>query len=287
MIINSIRRAVLRALSLAPIATPLVASATKTRMPVLFIGHGTPMNAVADNSFTQALSAAAQKLPRPLAILVVSAHWLTPGATAVLGVDKPQTIHDFGGFPDALYQIQYPALGHPALAKRAAELIVPRADLRRDWGLDHGTWSVLLHLYPQADIPVFQVSIDMHKGGAYHWEVGKALAQLREEGVLIVGSGNIVHNLRRLTPGRNLELVSTQAWAQSFDDVAAAAMGQREDARLQQYQGLPGAQLAVPTPDHYFPLLYALGAAHDDGPPVTLFEGFQSGTISMRCLRFG
>lgn len=284
---NSIRRAVLRALAIAPLTTPFVASAAKPRMPVLFIGHGSPMNAVANNSFTQALSTAGQKLPRPRAILAVSAHWLTPGATAVLGVDKPQTIHDFGGFPDALYQVQYPALGHPGLAKRAAELIVPRADLRLDWGLDHGTWSVLRHLYPQADIPVFQVSIDMHKAGAYHWEVGKALAPLREEGVLIVGSGNIVHNLRRTTPGRQLELVATQPWAQHFDDATVAALGQREDLRLQQYLSLPGAQLAVPTPDHYFPLLYALGAAHDDGPPTHLFEGFQSGTISMRCLRFG
>lgn len=260
------------------------APAKRSLMPALFLGHGSPMNAIADSEFTRALQLLGESLPPPRAILAVSAHWLTEGQTAVLGVERPQTIHDFGGFPDELHSIRYPAAGHPGLAARTAALIKGGA-VRGDWGLDHGTWSVLRHVYPQANIPVFQLSIDMTKPGAYHLAVGKAIAGLREQGVLIMGSGNIVHNLRR-TQRLPESANASQAWAQEFDGAVQGALSQREDARLASYASLPSAQLAVPTPDHYWPLMYVLGAASRAGPPETIYQSFQAGTISMRCLQF-
>ncbi len=256
-------------------------------MPVLFIGHGSPMNAIRNNGFTQALGVWGARLPRPTAILVVSAHWLTRGTTGVTMQAKPPTIHDFSGFPPALHQMQYPAPGHPALAEAAMQLMkTGKAAPSNDWGLDHGTWTVLHHLYPKADVPVFQVSIDYNQGGAYHLAVGRELAALREQGVLIVGSGNIVHNLRATVRDAPDSVMAAREWAQQFDDVAKAALAARDAQALAQYRDLHvSATMAVPTPDHYWPLLYAVGAAGAVAP-TTVFEGFQGGTISMRCLQF-
>lgn len=284
---DPIRRLMLKLGPLLALAPAARAAPSRKRMPVLFIGHGTPMNALADNDYTRVLRATSMQFQRPRAIVVVSAHWQTDWVTSVMANEQPRTLYDFGGFPPELYQVEYPAPGAPALAARARDLMGPAAKLSTSWGLDHGTWSVLTHLYPAANIPVVQVSIDMMQVGDYHWRVGQALAELREQGVLIVGSGNIVHNLRMTDSRLPDSPVASRSWAQRFDDAVATALAQRDDKRLKEFLQLPHARDAAPTPDHYWPLVYALGAAHDDGPPATLFEGFQSGTISMRCLRFG
>jgi 4,5-DOPA dioxygenase extradiol len=261
------------------------------RMPVLFVGHGSPMNAIRDNDFSQALRAWGRRLQRPSAILVVSAHWLTPGLTAVGVQERPKTIHDFGGFPKALFDIQYPAPGAPFFAREAASL-VRRAKVQTtvDWGVDHGTWSVLHHLYPAADVPVFQLSINYGQPAAFHHAVGRELAALRSKGVLIVGSGNVVHNLRATDRIEGTQPTASRPWAQTFDDAVKNALAQRDDMGLVNYQRLGGnaASMAVETPDHYFPFLYALGASDSSREvPQTVFEGFHSGTLSMRCLQFG
>lgn len=285
---DPVRRLMLKLAPLLALPTCALAAPTRIkRMPVLFIGHGSPMNALADSEYTRTLRTTGMRLPRPRAILVVSAHWQTDWVTNVLANERPETLHDFGGFPPELSRVEYPAPGAPDFAAAARDLVGDAAKLSTDWGLDHGTWSVLKHLYPAANVPVFQVSIDMMQVGAYHWNVGKALSELREQGVLIVASGNIVHNLRMTESGVPDEPVARRSWAQGFDDQVAAALGQRDDKRLQAVQTLQFSREAVPTPDHYWPLLYALGAAYNDGPPATLYDGFQSGTISMRCLRFG
>jgi 4,5-DOPA dioxygenase extradiol len=258
------------------------------RMPVLFIGHGSPMNALRDTPFTRQLAEWGRALPRPAAILSVSAHWLTRGSTGVGVQARPRTIHDFGGFPQALFDQQYPAPGHPVLA-RAAAAVVRQAKVqpREDWGLDHGTWTVLKHLFPQADVPVFQLSIDYDQGPHYHYAIGRELAALRSQGVLILGSGNIAHNLRMIDRDSADGLMATRPWAQQFDAAAWQALAGRDDAALIDYRRLPGAAQAVATPDHYFPLLYSLGAAGAGEAVATRHMGFQSGTISMRCLQFG
>ncbi len=258
------------------------------RPPVLFIGHGSPMNAINDNGFTRTLATWGQALPRPKALLVVSAHWLTPGQTRVGTQAQPRTIHDFGGFPQALFDIQYPAPGHPKLAQAAVDSLkrVPAAGAE-DWGLDHGTWSVLRRMWPAADIPTFQVSIDYAQPARFHLAVGRDLAALRDQGVMIIGSGNIVHNLRATERQAADSLSATQPWAASFDRYVASALAQA-DAEALLMPRLPAATVttAVPTPDHYFPLLYAVGAAGSDSLR-TVFEGFQAGTLSMRSLQFG
>ena len=276
---------------LTPLSEALARSAPVPagKMPVLFIGHGSPMNAVSSNTFTHTLSSWGSKLTKPAAILVVSAHWLTRGTTEVTVNDRPRTIHDFSGFPAALQEMQYPAPGHPAMAAEAAALVrTGKAQLTDQWGLDHGTWTVLHHLFPQADVPVFQVSIDYDQPAAYHYAVGRELAALRDKGVLIIGSGNIVHNLRATVRGAPEGLMATRDWAQQFDDVVKKALLARDDQALLNYQQLhASAKMAVPTPDHYWPLLYALGAAQGGAVPMQMYEGFQSGTLSMRCLQFG
>lgn len=261
------------------------------RMPVLFIGHGSPMNAIQDNAFSRFLRGWSAQLPRPKAILVVSAHWLTPGATAVGAQERPKTIHDFGGFPQPLFDMQYPAPGSPALA-REAMTVVKRAKVQptQEWGLDHGTWTVLHHVYPAADIPVFQLSIDYDKPAAFHHAVGRELAALRDKGVLIVGSGNVVHNLRATDRIEGLSPTASRPWAQAFDDAVKQALATRNDFGLVNYTRLAGdaAATAVQTPDHYYPFLYALGASDAAGEKaVSVFEGFQAGTLSMRCVQFG
>ena len=257
------------------------------RMPVIFIGHGSPMNAIRDNPFTRALNAWGKALPRPAAILSVSAHWITPGATAVGVQAKPATIHDFRGFPRELQEMQYPAPGAPVFAQQSAALVRQTLAMpTEEWGLDHGTWTVLHHLYPQADVPVFQLSIDYDKPGAYHYAIGRELSSLREKGVLILGSGNVVHNLRATERGAP-EGPATRAWAQSYDEAVKKALAERDDKRLIAWESLdPAVQMAVPTPDHYFPFLYSLGASAGEAPR-TVFQGFHSGTLSMRCVQFG
>jgi 4,5-DOPA dioxygenase extradiol len=256
------------------------------RLPVLFLGHGSPMNAIEDNEWSRALRALAPRLPRPRAILCVSAHWFVP-ATRVGANERPETIHDFGGFPPELYAVEYPAPGDPALARRVVELCGPaRATLGTDWGLDHGAWSVLRHLFPAADVPVVQLSVHDGLPPAAHLALGQALAPLRDEGVLLVGSGNLVHNLgdalRRHARGDH----STPEWARAFDaDVAGAVEAHEPGVLVRALEGETG-RLAHPTPDHYLPLLYAAGAA-GDGPVHFPVTGFDLGSLSMRSIRFG
>jgi 4,5-DOPA dioxygenase extradiol len=277
--------------ALSTLAEAVVSPVAARRMPVLFIGHGSPMNAIQDNEFTRFLRAWNQQFAPPKALLVVSAHWLTPGATLVGVQSRPKTIHDFGGFPQPLFDMQYPAPGAPEFA-REAMAVVRRAQVQptEEWGLDHGTWCVLHHLYPAADVPVFQLSIDYDKPAAFHHAVGRELAALRDKGVLIVGSGNVVHNLRATDRAVGFSITASRPWAQTFDDAVKRALGARDDIKLVNLAGLGGsaASMAVPTPDHYFPFLYALGASDSMGEKaVSVFEGFQAGTLSMRCVQFG
>jgi 4,5-DOPA dioxygenase extradiol len=258
-------------------------------MPSIFVAHGSPMNALDDNDFTRVLTRWGQAIGRPTAILVVSAHWLTPHETKVAVQLHPDTIHDFGGFAKALFEMQYPALGSPEIANQAIQALAAQgAKPSTDWGLDHGAWSVLHHMYPDADIPVFQVSIDYAKDGLRHLGVGRALAALRDKGVLVLGSGNVTHNLRALDFGATPGQVASRPWAQSFDAAVKAALIANDTAALANYMTLDsGAAMAVPAPDHYWPLLYALGAAHNDEAAKFVFEGFQAGTLSMRCVQWG
>jgi 4,5-DOPA dioxygenase extradiol len=253
-------------------------------MPILFIGHGSPMNAIEDNQWSQAFKSLGQGLPKPRAILCVSAHWYVEGSL-LTGNERPETIHDFGGFPDALHQMQYPAPGDVALARRITALL-PAARLSLDWGLDHGTWSVLHHLRPAADCPVVQLSIDARLPGSQHLELGRALAPLRDEGVLLLGSGNIVHNLRDAIGRMRRGQTETPEFARSFDHDVEQAITQH-DARFlaQAYQGARGAE-AHPTPDHYLPLLYAAGAASDSDRISFPITGFDGGSLSMRAVRY-
>lgn len=257
--------------------------------PALFIGHGSPMNAIRSNRFTQALTAWGQALGRPKAILMVSAHWLTERDTRVSTTAQPELIYDFGGFPAPLYEVQYPAPGAPAPALKAAARLAPRqAGQDPVRGLDHGAWTVLKHLYPAADVPVFQLSIDITRDGPFHLAMGRALAALRAEGVMIVGSGNVVHNLRILDRGAGETERASAGWAQDFDVAAKAAMDAGDLNALAAWEFLSAdASTAVPFPDHYFPLLYAAGAAQAGEKPRHVFEGFHEGTLSMRCVQWG
>ncbi len=274
--------------SVANLAGATTTSPAK-RMPSIFVGHGSPMNAVETNEFTRTLQQWGQNIAQPTAILVVSAHWLTQKEIKVAVQAHPKTIHDFGGFPQSLFDMQYPAPGSPDFAKLAASaLTIQGAKPSEDWGLDHGAWTVLHHLYPKADIPVFQISIDFAKDGDYHLAVGKALSALRDKGVLILASGNVTHNLRGLDMGMPDGLTASRPWAQSFDDAVKSALVANDTKALSNYLTLDaGARISVPTPDHYWPLLYALGAARDGESAKFVYEGFQLGTISMRCVQWG
>lgn len=252
------------------------------RLPSLFLAHGNPMNALAPNAFShdwQTLLAGA----RPQAILVVSAHWCTRG-TFITGNAQPSTIHDFGGFPQALFDMQYPCPGDPRLAADiTASLPVPAA-VSNDWGLDHGAWSLLVHLFPKADIPVLQLSLALDRPLEYHFQLGQALRPWRERGVLLIGSGNIVHNIRKWMH----EPQGDPAWAIEFDTHIASAIQRRDWTSVIHFDSGPHARDAVPTVEHYLPLLYAAGAAHDD-EPVTM-SSFKPTTLefaSMRSVRFG
>ena len=253
------------------------------KMPVLFVGHGSPMNAIEDNEFSQAWITAARTLPRPKAILCVSAHWETIG-TQVTAMERPKTIHDFYGFPQPLNEAQYPAPGSPTLAEKVQKTVGKiniAADY--DWGLDHGAWSVLSRMFPQADVPVIQLSLDRTKEPAFHYELGKELKALRHKGVLILGSGNLVHNLRA---------VSWQDtgfdWAVEFDQKVKELILSGEHQALIYYPQLgQAARLAIPTNEHYLPLLYVL-ALQEHGEQISFFtEKITMGSISMRSLRIG
>lgn len=253
------------------------------KMPVVFIGHGSPMNAIEDNEFSQAWMEIGALLPKPEMILCVSAHWETNG-TYVTAMANPQTIYDFYGFPDVLYRVSYPAPGSPAWADTVQETISQtEVRLNQDWGLDHGSWSVLRRLFPQADIPVLQLSLDRSKPADYHYRLGRELASLRAQGVLIVGSGNIVHNLHLV------EWSDTAfEWAEAFDRHVADLILKRDHAPLANYTTLGAvARLAIPTNEHYLPLLYTL-ALQDEEEEVQFFaDKVTLGSISMRSLVIG
>ncbi|SLN41481.1 LigB family dioxygenase [Aquimixticola soesokkakensis] len=251
------------------------------RMPVVFLGHGTPMNAINDTGFSRAWSALGQSLPRPQAILVVSAHWMTQGTTLVDVSALPRTIHDFGGFPEALFAQQYPAAGAPELARDVVSLLASHHAQEDDtWGLDHGAWTVLKFLYPEADVPVFQISIDMSKDLAYQLEIGATLSALRDRGVLILGSGNIVHNLRRLSS-------RPQDFALAFDAQFADRLAARDFAALgdRARMGAVFAQ-AHPSVDHYLPALTIAGASDARDNLTFMTESIDMGSLSMRSFVF-
>ncbi|MGO4883414.1 MAG: 4,5-DOPA dioxygenase extradiol [Bryobacteraceae bacterium] len=254
--------------------------------PSIFFGHGNPMNAVSHNAYTEAWAVIGASMPRPKAILSVSAHWFVP-ETGVTVTTAPRTIHDFGGFPRELYQVQYPAPGDPHLARRIQSLLGPLpVNLDETWGLDHGTWSVLRHVYPQADIPVVQLSIDETQPAAFHYEIGERLAPLREEGVLIVGSGNLVHNLHAYAWGRHI--VEPFDWAVSFEQQAREMIVAGEYRPLVNYEHLgPEARLSIPTPDHYLPLLYVIASRQTREPVAFPVEGVDGGSISMLAVKIG
>jgi len=254
------------------------------RMPVLFIGHGSPMNTLELNDFTRAWRRLGEALPRPRALLVVSAHWFI-GATAATAMARPRTIHDFYGFPDELFAFDYPAPGLPELAGEIAEVAKPHwvgAD-QDQWGLDHGTWSVLAHLYPDADVPVVQLSINALKPLDYHVELGRRLAPLRDQGIMILSSGNVVHNLRRIDWKRPND---GEDWAHRFDDAVAGQMADNP-ADILKVAEHPDYALAVPTPDHFIPLLYTAGLAADEGSASAFLRGYAMGSLSMTCYGLG
>lgn len=275
----------------AAAAAGVPALAKSPRMPVLFLGHGSPMNAIEDNDYRrswQALGAEfGRSLPRPQLVLCISAHWITQG-WHVTGMAQPKTIHDFGGFPQELFDQQYPAPGAPAIAREiAAGIAQPHVSVDdHEWGFDHGTWSVLKPMFPRAEIPVIQLSLDYARPPAEHFALGEQLRELRERGVLVVGSGNIVHNLRALQ--RTASSTQAYPWAIEFDQHAKGLIEKGELAALADFQQLGSiAQLAHPTHDHYLPLLHAAGAVHP-GEPVRFFnESYQAGSIAMRSVVWG
>jgi len=259
--------------------------ASTARMPAVFFGHGSPMNALEQSRYTETWRRIGASLPEPKAILCVSAHWMTRG-TAVTAMDKPRTIHDFGGFPQELFEVEYPAPGSPPLAARVRELLVPiEVQQDQDWGLDHGAWSVLVHVFPDANVPVVQLSLDASQPPRYHYELGARLAPLRDEGVLIVGSGNVVHNLGRIQWAADAKPYD---WASRFNETVRAHLAAREHQALIDYASFGGdARLSVPTPEHYLPLLYIL-AQQGQGEALSLpVDGIEYGSIGMITVAVG
>ena len=254
-----------------------------TRMPSIFVGHGSPMNALEDNVYTRSWQNLAQRSPRPKSILAISAHWLTHG-TALTAMAAPRTIHDFGGFPQALFDINYPAPGDPALAARVAEVLSPLpVHLDQQWGLDHGTWSVLVKMFPKADVPVVQLSLDMTQPAAYHLEMGRQLARLRDEGVMIIASGNVVHNLARME-----QRSAGHDWAHRFNLAMKRAILAGQFEPVANYGALgPDAALSVPTSEHFLPLLYVLGSRMGDEKIEIVAEGMELAAISMMSVLIG
>jgi 4,5-DOPA dioxygenase extradiol len=256
------------------------------KTPVLFLGHGSPMNAIEDNQFTRNWQRLGKELPRPQAILCISAHWLTHG-TYVTAMPNPKTIHDFGGFPQALFDVQYPAPGHPALAKEVADTIkAASVGLDEAWGLDHGSWSVMRPMYPQADIPLLQLSIDYDRPAAWHYALGKELATLRKKGVLIVGSGNMVHNLRMVDFSKMSG--GGYDWAIEMNEVFKKLILDGNHQPLQDYRSLGrAAELAIPTPDHYYPMLYSLALQEKDEAVSIFNDVVLGGSLNMTSVQIG
>jgi len=255
-------------------------------LPAIFFGHGNPMNAVRDNTYTEGWRKIGEQITRPKAILAISAHWFVP-ETGVTISTSPRTIHDFGGFPRELYQVQYPAPGDLELARRVQEMLKPlQVKFDSSWGLDHGTWSVLRHVYPAADVPIVQLSIDETQPASFHYEIGTRLAPLRGEGVLIIGSGNLVHNLHTYAWGGHMP--EPYDWAIRFEREAREMMVAGEFKSLIDYENLgPEARLSIPTPDHYLPLLYVIAGRQERETITFPIEGVDGGSISMLTVRVG
>ncbi len=262
-------------------------SSAKYRMPVLFVGHGSPMHALGRNRWSDGFAQLSELSPMPKAVLVVSAHWYLEGSL-VTAQDRPKTIHDFGGFPDELYQIEYPAPGSPELAERVRGLLgADVVKLSTDWGLDHGTWCVLRWMYPDASIPVIQLSMDRRLSVRQHFELAQKLRPLRDEGVLIMGSGNVVHNLRDAMGRARGEVQETPDWASRFDLAASAALGNRDvDTLVSMASETNDGRVAHPTIEHWLPLIYAFGAADERDSVSFPVEGFDMGSMSMRSVLF-
>ncbi len=255
-------------------------------LPAIFFGHGNPMNAVSNNTYTDAWRSIGELTVKPRAILSISAHWFVP-ETGVTVSTAPRTIHDFGGFPAELYQVQYPAPGDPKLARLVLQMLAPTpVTIDDSWGLDHGTWSVLRHVYPAADVPIVQLSIDESQPASFHFEIGRKLAPLRDEGVLIVGSGNLVHNLESYAWGRHTP--EPYDWAVRFERATKELLLAGDYKPLVEYEKLGrDALLAIPTPDHYLPLLYVIGTKQRDDVATFPVEGIDGGSISMLAVQIG
>lgn len=259
-----------------------------TKMPVLFVGHGSPMNGIEDNVFSNYWKKLATEMVMPKAVICVSAHWLTKG-TYITAMEAPPTIHDFGGFPQALFDVEYPAPGSPVLASEVSKDIQKHAvGLDHEWGLDHGTWTILRHMYPEATIPVMQLSIDYNKPPQYHYELAKELAFLRKRGVLIIGSGNMVHNLRMVDFAKLNEPEYGFDWALEMNDIFKNKITNKDHAALIQYEKLnSAAKLAIPTPDHYYPLLYSL-ALQEENDSIQFFnDKAVGGSLTMTSVKIG
>ncbi len=256
-------------------------------MPVVFVGHGSPMNIIEDNQWSRGFAKLRELVPQPTAILAISAHWYVKGSYLTVN-RQPPTIHDFGGFPSELYEIEYSAPGDPDLAEQVRELLAKeQVRLNDDWGLDHGTWSVLHWMYPEADIPVVQLSIDRQLDVRQHFEMSRTLATLRDNNILIMASGNIVHNLHDAFRQMQSGTTVTPDWALRFDDAVKQALLAHDDETLLSLLDTADGQLAHPTPDHWLPLIYAAGAANKNDPVNFPTEGFDLGSISMRNIIFG
>lgn len=259
-----------------------------TIMPVLFIGHGSPMNGIEDNEYSKSWSNLGKKIAKPKAVLVISAHWLTNG-TLITAMENPKTIHDFGGFPKELFDVEYPAKGSIEIALETQKIITKTAvGLDHDWGLDHGTWTVVKHMFPNADIPVLQLSIDYNKPAQYHYDLAKQLYELRKKGVLIIGSGNMVHNLKMATWDKIKETEYGFDWALEMNSIFKEKITNRDAQALIQYQKLnKAATLAIPTPDHYFPLIYTLGLQNSKDSIQIFNDKTIAGSLSMTSVQFG
>ena len=254
--------------------------------PTLFVGHGSPMISIQNNRYTKAWKEIGERLSKPSAILMVSAHWYVSETAVTVGT-SPRTIYDFYGFPDELYQIQYPAPGDPALAQRVKELLSPiNVEQDDNWGLDHGAWAVLKHMYPNADIPVVQISINSNAPAQLHYDIGQKLTELRNENVMIIGSGNIAHNLRKYTGDDST--ANPLVWAQRFEDKVKELTISKDHKSLIEFENLGSdAALSIPTPEHFLPLLYVLGASLPNDKISFPIDGVIGGSISMLAIEFG
>jgi 4,5-DOPA dioxygenase extradiol len=255
-------------------------------MPVFFIGHGSPMNAIESNVFSETWKKLPSEIPVPSAVLCISAHWLTRG-TSVTAMEKPKTIHDFGGFPKALFDVEYPAPGSPAIAAETRNLVkLTNVEADHDWGLDHGTWSVVKQMYPKANIPVLQLSIDYYKPAEYHYKLAKELAQLRRKGVLIIGSGNMVHNLGMVDFSRMNDDNYGYDWAHEMNSIFKDKISKADHESLMNYESLSkAARLAIPTPDHYYPLIYSLGLQEKKDHVSFFNDKAVAGSLTMTSVR--